>query len=183
MLMTDDTDLKRNWKLLFSKPLFQAGLFNIRKDRIFNVQKEVEFDITVMESADAVNVIPITKNQEIIFVRQYRFGTQQITLELPGGLMEPNEVPIQTAKRELQEETGYSGGQLSYLGKTASHPVFMNSYIHHVLALDIEPIGSTNFDDAELAEVVLIPKSEVKTMMKKGAFDHPHAVAALVRYL
>jgi len=176
-------DLAKNWKRLSSAPLLNAGLFKIRKDRMYNVLKNTEFDITVMESEDAVNVIPITKNQEIVFINQFRFGTEQITLELPGGMMDPDEKPIETAKRELLEETGYEGKEFIYLGKSASHPVFMNSYIHHVLATDVELIGQTNFDDGELVEVVLVPMSEVKMMMKKGAFDHPHAVSALVRYL
>ena len=181
--MKKDKDLSTNWDKLESEILIKASLFNIRKDRMYNKSEEIAFDITVMESGDAVNVIPVTKEDEIVFAEQFRFGTEEITIELPGGMMDPGEDFIQTAQRELLEETGYVGTDFSYLGKTASHPVFMNSYIHHILALDVELKADTRFDAGEMVNVILIPKSKVKEMMKSGAFNHPHAIAALVRYL
>ena len=172
-------DLSKNWSRKSSSPVVKSTLFSIRKDHMVNLATNAEFDITIMESLDSVNVIAITEDNHIVFARQYRFGIEATTLELPGGMLDEGEDPVTAGIRELAEETGYQGDEVIYLGKTAAHPVFMNAFIHHVLVLNAKANTKTNFDDGELIDVQLIPSNEIAQSMLKGVFDHPHTIAAL----
>ena len=107
----------------------------------------------ILASPDSVNVVPITKTGEIVFVRQYRFGTRSYTLELPGGIVDPGEDHGVAARRELQEETGFTSSSWEYLGKIGSNPVFMDSYVHHWLARDVELTHEVTLDAGEDVEM------------------------------
>ena len=169
------------WKTLKSEPLVKSTLFSIRKDEIRNLSTNKTFEVTVMESLDSVNVIAITKKREIVFARQYRFGIGEETLELPGGMLDYGEDPVEAGLRELKEETGFIASNGVYLGKTAAHPVFMNAYIHHVLVDDIEQSGQTHFDDGEFIQVEYIKTEDIPKLLKDGVFNHPHTISALTR--
>ena len=173
--------LSKNWLKLKSIPLLKSTLFSIRKDDMLNKRTEKPFEVTILESLDSVNVIAITKDEKIVFAKQYRFGIEATTLELPGGMLDEGEDPVEAGVRELEEETGYIGQKVSYIGKTAAHPVFMNANIHHILVEGASRESETNFDDGEYIEVLLIDKKDLRAKMKAGEFNHPHTVAALCR--
>jgi 8-oxo-dGTP pyrophosphatase MutT (NUDIX family) len=174
-------DLSKNWSRENSSPLVKSTLFSIRKDGMLNRATQASFDVTIMESLDSVNVIAITTDQKIVFAEQYRFGIAETTIELPGGMLDDKEDPLTAGVRELAEETGYTGKEATYLGKTAAHPVFMNAYIHHILVLDAEQTTSTEFDDGELINVQLIDVSKIGDLLRSGYFNHPHTIAAISR--
>ena len=105
------------------------------------------------------------------------------TLELPGGLVDPDESPIKAAVRELEEETGFTSSEkLIFLGKIGQNPVFMESYVHHFLALDVKLTKQQMLDSGESIEVILMPLEELKLRWQKGEIEHPHSVNALLRY-
>lgn len=174
-------DLSKNWSIKKSSPLINSTLFSIRKDLMLNHQTQATFDVTIMESLDSVNVIALTTDKKIVFAEQYRFGIEETTVELPGGMLDEGEDPLSAGIRELEEETGYKGIDTHYLGKTAAHPVFMNAFIHHIVVTDAKPTASTKFDDGELINVQLIDVSEIENLMRSGYFNHPHTIAALSR--
>lgn len=136
----------------------------------------------ILTGADSVNVVPITADGKMVFVRQYRVGIEAFTLELPGGLIDPGEKPIQAAKRELAEETGFTAEKWYDLGKVASNPVFMDSYIHHAVAFGVEKTQDMQLDDGEDIYLETMPIDEVKDRLKRSAFLHPHTISALVAY-
>ncbi|MBX2875865.1 MAG: NUDIX hydrolase [Saprospiraceae bacterium] len=173
---------KREWTCVKSEPGPDLKLFTARFDYMLNPRNQVTEKMITLVSPDSVNVIPITPTGEIIFVRQYRFGTRTYTLELPGGIVDPGEEHGVAAKRELQEETGYTSSSWNYLGKIGSNPVFMDSYVHHWVARDVELTHNTALDAGEDVEWVSIPVEEVKQQFLTGKFEHPHAVNALLRF-
>lgn len=137
----------------------------------------------ILSGGNAVNVIALTPENEVVIVRQYRFGTASYTLELPGGLVDPDESPISAAIRELEEETGFTTNEkLISLGKIGQNPVFMESYVHHFLAPNVMPAKSQMLDDGESIEIILMPVEELKSRWQKGEIDHPHSVNGLLRY-
>lgn len=173
---------KEEWTCIKSEPGPDLKLFKARFDHMLNPRNKLTERMIILESPDSVNVVPITKDGKIIFVRQYRFGIEAYTLELPGGIVDPGEDHGVAARRELQEETGYSSTEWSYLGKVGANPVFMNSYVHHWIAKDVALTHEVTLDAGEDVEWVALPIEEVKTKLLTGAFQHPHAVNALLRY-
>ncbi len=171
-----------HWICEHSEPGPDLKMFKARFDHMRNPRNGKSDRMIILESEDSVNVVALTPEDQMLFVRQYRFGTGQITLELPGGLVDPGELQEHAARRELLEETGYAGARWEHLGSIGSNPVFMDSYIHHWLVLDVEPVAGQQLDDGEEVFIELIPVSEVEKRMWDGDFAHPHTVNALLRF-
>ncbi|MEM7101782.1 MAG: NUDIX hydrolase [Bacteroidota bacterium] len=170
------------WKLVKSERGPEYKIFSVRFDYKINPRNGKTVKVIVLESQDSVNVVAVSKDQKILFIRQHRFGTGENTLELPGGLIDPGEDPLVACKRELREETGYTGTGWQPLGKIGSNPVYFDNYVHHFTTSGIELSQETDFDEEEAIEPVMIPVSKAKAMLFNGKFDHPHTVNALIRY-
>ena len=173
---------KDGWKLERSEPGPGLKIFRSRLDYMRNPRNGKTEAMVILEGADAANIVAVTPDRQIVFVRQYRFGTGNDTLELPGGAVNPDEPQADAAMRELAEETGYTAPEWRHLGSIPSNPVFMNSFIFHWLALGARPTLAQNLDDGEAVEVVLLPESEVLDKLLAGWFQHTHTVNALLRY-
>lgn len=173
----------KKWKCLKSQPGPDLKLFKARIDFMRNPRNGVEAPRVVLESKDAVNVVAVVDAAQIIFVRQFRFGTQTFTLEIPGGLIDAGEDPKDAGIRELREETGYTSEALIPLGKIASNPVYMNAFVYHyqTTCWSLQK-SETNLDDGEDIEIVLLPIDQVKQMLYSGKFEHPHTISALMYY-
>jgi len=170
------------WEILSTEKgpnlrLFKAYLHQMKNPRNGEIAPKV-----VLSGADAANCLVITPEEEIVFVKQYRFGIGDFTLELPGGLVEQDENPMDSAIREIKEETGYGSDQIYYLGKIASNPVFMDCWVHHFLAKNATKKFEPQQDLGEDIETILIPKEKVLHMLKKGEFIHPHTISALALF-
>ena len=175
--------LDNNWEQTQSEVGPDLGLLKSRYDYLVNPRNQKNVKILVIEGRDAVNVIPITKDKKMVLTRQLRFGTKDMSIEPPGGLMEIGEDQLTGAKRELREETGYTGSQWSFLTTIASQPVFMDNYIHTYLLEDAELTHPLELDEAEDIEIFTATFEEVKNMLIKGEFIHPHAVSAVTMFL
>lgn len=177
--MTEQPD---QWERLSSELVADLKLFGARFDYMKNPRNGFTQKMIVLESPDAANVVAVTEDQEILFVRQYRIGIDQHILELPGGIIDPGEDHETGAPRELQEETGYSGGKWTYLGNIASNPVFMTSKIHHYLAEGVTLTHPLHLDAGEDIKVESIPVEEVFQRWRSSYFQHPHTVNGLLLF-
>ena len=182
--MTDDeTRGARGWQRRSSSPGRDEILFRIRHDELVNPRNGELRRAVVLETPDWVNVVPITADGRLVMVRQYRFGTERLTLEIPGGLVDSGEEPRATAERELREETGYTTERWSSLGGVAPNPAFHDNVCHHYLAEGVRRTARQDLDLGEDIEVVLVPLGEVREMVLAGEVDHSLVISALSRVL
>lgn len=129
----------------------------------------------------AVCVVPLTKEGEIVCVRQYRYALQRVTLEIPAGKLDsPNEDHLSAALRELKEETGYTPGKMTPIGDLATSPALLTEIIYMYLAEDLTE-GETNPDDDEFIEFVKIPLEDMVQMIISGEIQDSKTQAAVLK--
>ena len=163
------------WKILESHHLHK----NVRIDKCELPGGQV-IDGFVLEFGDWVNVIALTHQQDVVLVRQYRHGAQKVLLELPGGVMDPeDESPLHAARRELLEETGYTSDTFIQIGCLSPNPANHTNLIYSFLATDASLVGSQSLDDTEDIEVLLKPLDEVIAMAKNGELLQTMQVSAV----
>jgi 8-oxo-dGTP pyrophosphatase MutT (NUDIX family) len=138
----------------------------------------MEHDFYIIESGNWVNVIPLTSDHQVVMIRQYRHGSREITLEIPGGLVDPGDTPEEAAARELLEETGYQAKTLKEIGVVSPNPAIFNNRCYTFLAQRLEKVGPPKVDQTEDIEVVLIPLAEIPKLISKGEIDHAMVITA-----
>ncbi len=169
------------WELLKTEFIADLKIFQARFDYLRNPHTQKEIKVTVLDANDAANVVAINPEGKILMVRQFRFGTQEYSLEVPGGFVEEQESTIDGIKRELIEETGHTSEQWKSLGSIYSNPVYQSAKIHHFVALDVVLTEPTRFDDEEHLEVEFLSVAELKEAAKNNLITHPHTISALCR--
>jgi len=152
-------------KCLTSEKLLEAKIINVRKDVVMSPKGECFRE--VVEHPGGVCILAYTDNQHVILTKQYRYAASQEMIELPAGKLEKNEQPIDCAKRELHEETGYEAKNFEYLGFIYSSPGFCNEKIHLYKATELTFKG-TNFDEFELIETMITPIDKAINMVQSG---------------
>jgi 8-oxo-dGTP pyrophosphatase MutT (NUDIX family) len=161
------------WKVLSSEEVHLAGFFRLRRDRCELPDGRVMPRYYVVEFPDWVNVVPITKDGQVVMVEQYRHGAGETFLEIPGGMTHsPKEDHLSGGRRELAEETGYEANEWIYCGHQFPNPALQNNKLHTYLALDCEFAGKQHLDPFEDLKVKLMPLREVQAAFHAGEFKH-----------
>lgn len=129
----------------------------------------------------AVVVLPLLEDGRVCLIRNYRSAVDQTLIELPAGTLEPNEDPLQTAARELEEETGFRAGVLEPLCQFFMSPGILNERMHAFLATELTP-GPTRLEAGEQIETCLVPWSEALAMAEDGRIQDAKTIAVLFWY-
>jgi ADP-ribose pyrophosphatase len=162
------------WKILETKYLHQ----NIRLDTC-ELSNGRTLNAHLLEYADEIMIFALTKNQEVVLIKQYRHGVQRAILELPSGSVDDGESPLEAAKRELMEETGYAGDAFIEIGCGSPNPTIYTNRIYSFLAMNAEQLGKQSAQDAETVEVSLIPLDKVVVMALSGDLIHSLNISTL----
>jgi ADP-ribose pyrophosphatase len=162
----------RPWQIEQSEEIVDCRVFKVRKDVTVNPRTGVAHDMYVLEQPHWVNVIPLTPDEQVILVRQWRHGSQTVELETPGGLMDKDELPEQCARRELLEETGYEAADLVHLGAVRPNPAIQNNTQHYLLATGCRKVAEPKLDRAEDITVRLVPLADIPRMIESGEITH-----------
>ncbi len=125
-----------------------------------------------------VNIIAITPDQQVVLVEQFRHGVERVTIEIPGGMVDPGETPADTCVRELREETGYAGDPVQVIGSVASNPAILTNRTHFGLVRNAVPVAALDLDDGEEIHVRLAPFDQIDRLIADGTIDHSLVVAA-----
>ncbi|GMT99661.1 NUDIX hydrolase [Corallococcus caeni] len=166
------------WPRLRRGLVHDFTVVQVREDVVADPRTNLEHGRVRLECADWVNVIAVTKQDELVMVRQFRFGIDAPTLEVPGGVIDPGEDPATAAVRELEEETGYRAGRLEPLGDVHPNPAFQSNRCFSYLALDCERVSDGNPDDGEDIAVELYPRADLPRLILEGHITHSLVVVA-----
>lgn len=144
-------------------------------------------DIYTLECPDWCNVLAVTPDGNVVLVRQFRFGTGSVTLEVPGGMIEPGEDAAQAVRRELEEETGYAVDDVAALCSLCPNPALQGNRIHSYVAWNAVPVraGALHGVATELeeCETVLWPRARLAELLDTGAVDHSLCAIVLETFL
>ena len=135
----------------------------------------------VMDAPDWVIVVPEIDGK-FITVKQWRHGNRSLSIEFPGGVINRGEKPEDAAKREMEEETGYKAGKLTYLGCANPNPALMSNKVHFFAAEDLQSTGIQHLDKDEFVEYAQIPVEEVYEKIGSETYPHALMMSALLKY-
>ena len=180
--MEKDTK-NRVWKVLRSEYLIKRPWLTARRDELELPDGRIIPEYYVLEYPDWVNVIAITKDGLFVMERQYRHALGCTCYELPCGVMEEGESPLEAVKRELSEETGYGGGEWTELMTLSANPSTMTNLTHCFLATGIEKMTDQHLDPTEELSVHLLTREEVLDLLRHNQMMQSRMVAPLLKYL
>lgn len=179
----DTINEEKKWKVLRSEYLFQRPWLTARRDEVQLPDGRINSEYYILEYADWVNVIAITKDGDIILERQYRHGLGKTCYELPCGVIEEGETPLEAAKRELLEETGYAGGIWQEWMTLSPNASANTNLTYCFLARDVEKVSEQHLDPTEDIAVSLHSLAYVRSLLAENQIMQALMAAPLWKYV
>ncbi len=177
--MTDDyLRLVQPWDADEDGTLAETPIFHLKARRARSRQSAKAGRYVYLDTVDWVNVVALTADDEVVMIEQYRHGLGEVTLEIPGGMLDPGEDPAQAGARELEEETGFRGDAITSLGFVSPNPAIQNNRCHTILVSPVAATGRVALDESEEIAVRLVPLAAVDDLIRRGVIHHAMVVAA-----
>jgi 8-oxo-dGTP pyrophosphatase MutT (NUDIX family) len=172
-----------DWQEVAREPVAECRVFCVERSIALSPADGQRHTYHRILSPTWAQIIPITAAGEAVMVRQYRHGVQRLTLEIPGGLVDPGEDPADAALRECLEETGYRATQAIPLGDVSPNPALFANRLHGYFATDVERVRPIQNTSTEFTATVLVPIRDLPRLLLSGEIDHALVAATLWRYL
>jgi ADP-ribose pyrophosphatase len=171
------------WPKISSKPLGDFRVFSVRSVLKRSPRTGADHEFFVIDSVNWVNVVALTPDRQMILVEQYRQATDTVELEIPGGMIDPEDPsPEAAGVRELREETGYEGGEPRIIGQVFPNPAIMSNTCFTALVENCRITAATHFDQTEELITKLVPVDEVPGLVASGKIRHCLVIAALFHF-
>jgi ADP-ribose pyrophosphatase len=168
------------WQRITSRPLGDFRIFRLRADDVVSPRTGATHEVYVIETVNWVNVVALTADQQLVMVEQYRHGSDTVELEIPGGMMDPEDAsPVATGIRELREETGYEGENARSLGTIYPNPAIQNNTCHTILIENCVFRHPLELDHGEDLFTRLVPVRDIAGLVAQGKIQHSLVVVAL----
>lgn len=169
----------RRWTTLASKTLLERWWLTLREDHVrLPTGAEIE-EFHVAEYPDWALAIALTDDGRAVLVEQYRYAVDRVGLEFAAGVVAPDEPPLEAARRELLEETGYAADDWTALGRCAVEPARHTNYGHLFVARGARRVGAPVLDATEDLRVRLVPAAELVGIVERGEMVHGTHIAAV----
>lgn len=181
-IMEDAISEKGKWKVLKSEYLFRRPWLTVRRDCVELPDGRQNPEFYVLEYPDWVNVIAITEDGKFVMERQYRHGLGKTCFEIPAGVIEEGEDPLDAAKRELMEETGYGEGKWRKIMTVSGNSSTTDNLSHCYVAEGVRKISGQHLDSTEDLEIVLLDTAQVKDLMVNDQIKQALMAAPIWRY-
>ena len=166
------------WRRIQARLVHRCGIFDLTQVRFEPPEGGSPRDFYVIDAPDWINVIPVTNDDRVLMVRQYRYGIEDFTLEIPGGMCDPGESPMESARRELREETGYEAGEIVELGWVHPNPPVQNNRCFTFLARDLVRLGPPQPDPHERLGLESVPRRDIPRLIAGHKISHALVLAA-----
>ena len=167
-----------DWELVESEQLADYRITRVRRDRRRSPRTGVEHDFIVLQMREWVNVIAVTRQARIVIIEQYRHGTQEVGVEIPGGVVDPGDSELeQAARRELLEETGYEAEEFVCIGKVTANPAIQDNRCHTFVALGAHAVGEARLEAGEDIAVGEVGIDEMGELIASGRMSHALVIA------
>ncbi len=173
----------RAWRLGTPEPRGSFRVFTVNAMDVQTPEGETRPEIYTLDVADSCSVVAITDDEQLVLVRQLRFGTRAMSLELPGGMLGRGEDPARGVLRELREETGYEAPGATPLVSVYTNPSLQPNHHHVFVARGARLAGAPTFDEHEDLEVVLVPVEHIARLLDEGHVTHALCHAGLSAFL
>ncbi|MFP6664445.1 MAG: NUDIX hydrolase [Deltaproteobacteria bacterium] len=170
------------WQRLGSETIAKTRVFDVHKETKRSPRTGQNHDFFVIEASDWVNIVPLTASGEVVLIRQYRHGIADFTLEIPGGMIDPEDAsPAAAARREMQEETGYDSEDIRPLGWVHPNPAIQGNRTFMFAAYGAERRMETHFDTTEEIEVICAPLGKIPQLILEEKISHALVISAFHR--
>ncbi len=167
------------WERLGHATTAKTRVFDVLGVKYRHPVRGTERDFVVMQAPDWVNVVALTPDGRLVLVRQFRYGIDEFSLEIPGGVMEAGEDPVAAGLRELREETGFTGAPAKLLGSVHPNPAIQSNHCHFVFVEQAVQSHALEWDTDEEIEVTTLPVDEVLARARAGGVTHGLVLDAL----
>jgi len=165
-------------KTISSEMLYEGKILNLRKDTVEAFGDKVS-EREIVEHRGGVAIAAVTDDNKMVMVKQFRKPAEKVMLEVPAGKREKDENPIETAIRELKEETGYTASDIRLLTKFYASVGYSEEIIYVYLCTGLTP-GETEFDDNEAIDIVEYDLEELHKMVMSGEIDDAKTIVAIL---
>jgi 8-oxo-dGTP pyrophosphatase MutT (NUDIX family) len=170
------------WERLAERTLVSTRVLDVRGVLFRHPHRQVEREFVVVAAPDWCNVIALTPDGRLVLVRQFRYGIDAFSLELPGGVIDPGEDLLVAGRRELREETGFVGSTARLLATVHPNPAIQNNRCHLVLVENAIRSLAQEWDHDEEIEVITAPVDEVLAWAREGKITHSLVVSGLMHF-
>lgn len=170
------------WETVSSEYIFRRPWLTVRHDKVKLPDGRINPEFYVLEYPDWVNVIAITEDGHIVMERQYRQGLGKTCYEIPAGVMEKGENAEEAARRELEEETGYGGGEWMEIMLISGNCSTTSNLTHCFLATGVRKISAQHLDSTEDLSVCLLTLDQVRMLLTEDRIRQSLMAAPLWKY-